>query len=285
MATLFWVIVVGVLAGGGWWLAYRNSARRRFPTGGLRADYDYCLRAFQLDRFEADNILAPVVLLDEYRIAGQRFKKTDVIVDVGAHVGVFAFLCHRKGSRAIHAYEPSARNFALLQKHVGVLDGVHCVSAAVWRSDREDSPSLRLSRLDHENTGANSVLAGGEAIDFPEQQTLAAGAPVDDVPVIALDRILERFARVKLLKLDCEGSEFPILLTSRCLGRVERIVGELHECGEDMMRRLIPESRVEGHDTFRAQDLVARLESFGFQVHLRPASGHMWLFDARRAAR
>jgi FkbM family methyltransferase len=285
MTTLFWAIVAGVLAVAGWWWAYRNSARRRFPKGFLRAEYEACLRAFQLDPFEVDNILTPVFLLDEYRISGQRYEKSDVIVDVGAHVGVFSFRCHHKGSRAIYAYEPSPRNFARLQQHLGALDGVRCFSAAVWRSDREDSPRLRLSRLDHENTGANSVLAGGRAIDFPQQQALAAGAAADDVAVIALDRILEQFDRVKLLKLDCEGSEFPILLTSRCLDRVERIVGELHECGEDVMRRLIPESRVDGYDAFRAPDLVARLESFGFRVHLRPASGHMFLFDARRAAR
>jgi FkbM family methyltransferase len=285
MTTLLWVSAAGALAVAGSWLARRSSARRRFPKGFLRAEYEACLRAFQLDRFEVDNILAPVYLLDEYRISGQRYEKTDVIVDVGAHVGVFSFRCHHKGSRAIYAYEPSPRNFARLQQHLGALDGVQCVSAAVWRSDREDSQRLRLSRLDHENTGANSVLAGGQAIDFPQQQPLDGGAAGDDVAVIGLDRILERFDRVKLLKLDCEGSEFPILLTSRCLGRVERIVGELHECDEEVMRRLIPESRVDGYEAYRAQDLVARLESFGFQVHLRAASGHMWLFDARRPAR
>jgi hypothetical protein len=98
-----------------------------------------------------------------------------------------------------------------------------------------------------------------------------------------LDAILERFSRVKLLKIDCEGSEFPILLTSRRLDHVERVVGEIHEQEEGIMKVLDPHTRVPGYAAYRVENLVARLESFGFAVTTRlNARQHIYLFDARR---
>jgi FkbM family methyltransferase len=254
-----------------------------FAPGSLRRQYERCRESFRLEQFEIDNILNEIALNDEYRISGQRFRRDDVIVDVGAHVGVFSYMCHAKGSRAIYAFEPSSRNFARLRGHVGKLSGVRCAQAAVWRSDTGSEGRLLLSRLTGENTGGNSVLAGGQAIEFCKQQILFLDAP-EPVAAIPLDAILERFDRVKLLKLDCEGSEFPILLTSSRLDRVDRIVGELHECSEEMAARLIPESRVSGYDDYRAGHLVRRLESLGFKVLVRKTSENMCLFDARRAA-
>jgi len=40
--------------------------------------------------------------------------------------------------------------------------------------------------------------------------------------------IVNKGNRVRLLKIDCEGSEFPILYTSKMLEYVDEIVGELH---------------------------------------------------------
>ena len=45
----------------------------------------------------------------------------------------------------------------------------------------------------------------------------------------ALDDLLVRYGRVDLLKLDCEGSEWPILAHASQLHRVRTICGEYHE--------------------------------------------------------
>lgn len=285
MAQFVWVTLgVAAAAALGWRIRRRLSEPPPFAPGSLRRQYERCRDLFRLNPFEVDNILNSIALWDEYRISGQRYRKDDVILDVGAHVGVFSFLCHQKGSRSIYAYEPSPQNFARLREYVASLPGVHCTQAAVWRSDTAASGTLLLSRRADENTGGNSVLMGGQAIEFHEQRTLPAAGDADPVPFIALDAILERFDRVKLLKLDCEGSEFPILLTSARLGRVERIVGEVHECLEEVTGQMSPEARVAGHTSYRAKDLAHRLESFGFHVLLQPTSGNLWLFDARRTA-
>jgi hypothetical protein len=148
----------------------------------------------------------------------------------------------------------------------------------VWRSDREPETQLVLSGPDGENTGAGSVLAGGRIVDFPTQTWIDSSGEAASVAAVALDEVLKRFERVKMLKLDCEGSEFPILLTSRELARVQEIVGEIHELDETVLARLDPESVVTG--CYRIDVLVDRLKSLGFVVAVRRGGDHMYLINA-----
>jgi len=236
------------------------------------------------NRFEFDNIFQPVLCGDEYRLGPSRLKPEDVVIDIGAHIGSFALLCHQKGSRAIYCFEPSRRNFILLQLNVGSLEGLHLSRTAVWRSDCADRSELTLSGAAGENTGSHCVLAGGLAIDIPAQGLCGEPGEATRVSATPLDRILERFDTVKLLKFDCEGSEFPILLTSRRLDRVERLVGEVHEIHQDLIEHLNPDARLTGYLSYRLQDLIARLESAGFSVQARSAATNMFIVDARRRA-
>jgi hypothetical protein len=85
-----------------------------------------------------------------------------------------------------------------------------------------------------------------------------------------------------LLKIDCEGAEFPILLTSSRLDCIDRIVGEYHELRAELPRHV----RVPGCEQFTVEILVEHLESFGFAVALEPQAtgtfGALGLFFADR---
>jgi hypothetical protein len=73
--------------------------------------------------------------------------------------------------------------------------------------------------------------------------------------------------RVRMLKLDCEGSEFPILLTSQSLHLIDEIRGEYHEFGGEYDDRSIPEmARVSGYDRFTIAELTDALQRAGFSV-------------------
>src|SRR5215213_2924677 len=86
--------------------------------------------------------------------------------------------------------------------------------------------------------------------------------------------------RVRLLKLDCEGAEWPIVLTSRRLHLIDEIAGEFHELGGPFPEigenrpshpHVFHSARVAG---FTIEELVRFLGDAGFRVtydrHMRP---------------
>jgi hypothetical protein len=125
---------------------------------------------------------------------------------------------------------------------------------------------------DKANTGGGNVLWSAEG---PQVESIA----LDDV----IDRVTKRGRkRVRMLKIDCEGSEFTILMTSRRLHLIDEIAGEFHEFGGAYDANPIPErARVPRVERFTIEELTATLERAGFQVtsHRHPNS-HLGLFHA-----
>lgn len=157
-------------------------------------------------------IYASVVGRNEYELP-ETLPAGETILDIGAHIGSFARACHQRGARRILCYEPNAENFAFLRRNVAKLEGVRARHAAVLHL----AGFVACHPLPLTAAGENT---GGAAV-----QPAAAG-----VPSVALDDLLRREGKIGLMKLDCEGSEWPILLRSRELCRVQRICGEYHEC-------------------------------------------------------
>ena len=299
MQFLYWVVfVLGAALIAVCWLLYRSFVQNgrtllrlqkvqrqlaaRDFTPDVLARWQRLSRLLGVNNeFDLEGIVAGVLKHDEYGIKQERLNSWDVVIDVGANIGAFSLLCHILGSRAIFSFEPGERNFQLLKDNVGSLPGVHVFPAAVWRSDDDGQPNLTLSEAPI-NSGGHSVMAAGRILGFTEQEIKNPSRPGYPVASLPLDAILERFNRIKLLKLDCEGSEFPILLTSQKLDRVSRIVGEIHELGEDLLGVLDEHSRVPGFTAYKLEKLVAKLESFGFRVSTRPGIPHLYWFDARR---
>src|SRR5437764_1613966 len=81
-----------------------------------------------------------VVALDEYRLP-KRFEPDDVVVDVGAHIGSFAYAVVLRGGEHVWSIEPDRANFTFaaenLRPHIDK-GFVQLMQRAVWRSDRND---------------------------------------------------------------------------------------------------------------------------------------------------
>jgi FkbM family methyltransferase len=257
---------------------HRDYARRQWKNSYIRT------RIRARNQFERWSIVDSVTMWDEYGIADETFTPSDVAIDVGAHVGSFTLLCHHLGSRRIYAYEPERENFRLLARHVRGLAGINLFNLAVFRSDRAMEAPLVHSGYLYSNTGAGTVLLGGRAWDVNTQVFVDdASFTKQRVTAVALDEILSGFERVKLLKLDCEGSEFPILLTSRLLARVERIAGEFHEVSPEIYAALDPRARIAGFAEYRVGSLISRLKQFGFDVYVKEMAPNIGFFRAVRS--
>jgi FkbM family methyltransferase len=237
----------------------------------------WSFRPGTLDRM----IFNGVVALDEYRLP-KRFEPDDVVVDVGAHIGSFAYAVVLRGGKHVWGIEPDRANYAFAAEHLRpyVDQGyVRLMHAAVWRSDPNDDelrfdgyhafPQSYPGMEGIVNTGNGSVVWGlGEPV---------AKIAFDDAVDLATNRG-ER--RVRLLKLDCEGAEWPIVLTSRRLHLLDEIVGEFHELGGPFVEigedrpsnaHVFQSDRVAG---FTIEELVRFLRDAGFCVtydrHVRP---------------
>ncbi len=214
-------------------------------------------------------ILRSVVIENEYRLP-PRFQAEDVIVDIGAHIGSFALAVLNRGAGQVHCFEPHPDNFALLCENLSPFEErVNLYSRAVWRSDESFAGLAVENPIAARNTGAYRLTA--------------ATSPAS-VEVTSLDDILtslEPKRRVRLLKLDCEGAEWPILFTAKHLDRVDAICGEYH---------LGPLPAMYSVDElpYNEERLKFHLRSLGFQVQLRelpPVPHRCGLFFAGRAGR
>jgi FkbM family methyltransferase len=239
-----------------------------------------------------------VVLFNEYRLPDS-FAASDIVIDVGAHIGSFAHAVLSRGCENVTCVEADRTNFEIAKENLAssIESGhVQLVKGAVWRSDgntdqlcfdgyhvfTDSYPGLEGIV----NTGNGSVVWG-------------SGEPVAG---IAFDEIVDRVTnngehRVRLLKLDCEGAEWPILLTSQRLGLIDEICGEFHEIGGEFLE--ISEDRPAKRPVFSFANvekftidvLVDHLTDAGFTVtwdrHRRPTGSleGLGLFFATRAAR
>jgi FkbM family methyltransferase len=154
---------------------------------------------------------------DEYGLDKIAFAPGDTVVDVGAHVGVFAiYLAKRQPDVRIIALEPDPTNFRNLCENLA-RNEVHNVIAenlAVTRDGRPfpiDAPPI--------NTGGS----GGYYSQTEGYRHAVARS-------ITLDEVFAKhaIATCQLLKMDCEGAEHEILPSTRVLDRVQWFSAEFH---------------------------------------------------------
>lgn len=148
-----------------------------------------------------------------YRLQDLTFQPGDVIIDVGAHVGVVScYLARRWPDAQIIACEPHPENYARLVRNVRV-NGCANVTARNVAVTADGRPLL-LSGDHTANTGGYSAFG-------------ALGPDMEVVPSVAAAE-LQGGRRVALLKLDCEGAEYEIL-RSLHLDQIDRLIMEVHE--------------------------------------------------------
>ncbi|MEM8638660.1 MAG: FkbM family methyltransferase [Cyanobacteria bacterium P01_G01_bin.54] len=219
-----------------------------------------------------EGIYQMVVEKNEYQLP-ECFAAEDIIVDCGAHIGAFAYAALIRGSQWVFSYEAERQNFDLATQFLNTYierGDLKLNFATIWRSDQyEDQFSqtgypLSLGGI---NTGGFSVawkiLQSSARLATPYKASTPA-------PTLAFDVLVSKITnngqkRIRLLKLDCEGSEWPILITSRKLHLIDEICGEFHEInGEHDTYQ--PSFFIDGFDCYTVEQLVTHLETEGFTV-------------------
>ena len=215
-----------------------------------------------------DKVIAEHVLAGEY---GEHEFKGRTVLDIGAHIGSFSLMACLGGARRVLAFEAGAANFQLLSANCREFKVIECHHAAVWRSDVPPGTAQWRPSANSVNTGGGSVIlcASKAGEPRPEGET----SPVMQIP---LDTIIDQVGVVDLIKIDAEGSEYPILFTSRKLNKVREIVGEYHD-----IEGLDPGFDIPGGRTWNLEGLATHLHLMGFIVRVKMNS-RLGLFHAVR---
>jgi FkbM family methyltransferase len=181
------------------------------------------------------------------------FCENDIIVDIGAHIGHFSLTACKRGAKKVIGFEPSIKSFnqAVLNTR-SQSDKVKIRHMAVWRSDINEGITYKSSKDGHMDLCL--IRGGGDTL----------------VETTSLDEILKDIEKVRFLKINCEGSEYPILLTSKLLfDKVEEIAAELHRYPIEQILLKIPENEIllNGWNwRLTPEGLVDYIKSIGYQV-------------------
>lgn len=143
-----------------------------------------------------------------------------VVVDIGGFIGDFALYAatHLKARRVV-VCEPSPSNWALLVKNI---QGNHCEDRVAMVNKAVSDGSVVMLDIDAPDRGQARVSA--------YRPSRCEKKPVEG---ISLESLFAEFklTEVDLLKIDCEGGEYDILLSapSKVFSGVKNIAFEFHE--------------------------------------------------------
>lgn len=166
-----------------------------------------------------------------------RIRPGDTVLDIGANVGLFSiWVACNVPSAKIFAFEAASDNFAALAENIqrNHLQGISAHHYAVADGHRWQ---VTLYRGFH--GGIHSIRP-----EYRNWDSLSGSPrPTEKVRATTLEQILQRLKikRVDFMKIDCEGAEYEILLStpSRTLSRIRKIVGEYHNLSAARQGRVL----------------------------------------------
>lgn len=171
------------------------------------------------------------------------------VLDVGANQGFFSLYAASKGAK-VYAYEPCEENHAILNRNIE-LSSFYNLIYPYSEALGEAESTVTLYVPDSEAYVSNGMVTLKENIVARLETIGASVVNHREVRQISLVKALERIKEesVDLLKIDCEGSEYDILLgvTREVMSRVQAIV-------------------METHDAYKPEDLYRKIKELGFQV-------------------
>jgi len=131
-----------------------------------------------------------------YGSGEQAVRRGDIVLDGGAHIGVFSRTAIAAGAKLVVAIEPSPKNLECLRRNLAseIADGrAIIVPEGVWH----EAGKLPF-HMDPENSAGNTLLVS----ESHRPMTI-------EVPLTTIDHLVSRLKleRVDFIKLDIEGAE------------------------------------------------------------------------------
>jgi len=166
-------------------------------------------------------------------------KGNDIVLDIGAHVGIFAVLASKIAKNGkIFAFEPIPETFSLLKANLSANNASNVVPINVAVSDKDGAKSFFINV---------EMPIKSSLFDFNDSRKIT-------VRTVSLENFMKKngIRQIDFLKMDCEGAEHEILFG----------------CSSDTLKK-ISKISMEYHDKRTVNRLMTFLSKNGFKVRLK----------------
>ena len=192
------------------WLGFIK--KDEIVTYRLRDGIQFQVRTGTTDRIVINNIY----IKNAFIVSRSDARRCSIVIDIGAHIGVFSIFMASLAEVKVYAYEPEPSNYELLVENIRLNrleDRVFPFKQAVSNS----KGIIRLHVTPNQTMAHSTVTPSSESIEAP---CLTLGDIFSDNHIQKCD----------LLKINAEGAEYPILLntTERTLSRIRTICVQCH---------------------------------------------------------
>jgi len=177
--------------------------------------------------FALNHVFYTVFLKCEYdSLEKFKIKEDDIIIGIGAHLGFFTIKAAKKASKGVvYAFEPFSMHYRLLEENIlsNNIKNVKFYNQAITDKASElsfyytihgDPCDTSLFKINPEEKIYEEKVQSISLKDFFQQESLE---------------------RCNLLKIDCEGAEYSILMSadSSTLNKIKKIAMEWHKFDAD----------------------------------------------------
>lgn len=156
-----------------------------------------------------------VWLIQEYSRQGFEIKENDIIVDIGAHIGLFALYASQSCKKGkIYCFEPVKLNFDLLIGNLELNKTQNITPFNLAVSENAEKIKIFINQDD-----------AGHSMFVPSDKFIEANS-------ISIKQIFDQnnIEKCNFLKLDCEGAEYEIIdsLPQNYFDKIEKMIIEYH---------------------------------------------------------
>lgn len=146
------------------------------------------------------------------------------VVDIGANIGVYSVYAALEGATSVHAYEPCEESFCLLQKNI-ICNGLEQI-VIPHRGVVVGKPCSPIM-FPRTSSVHNRIESGGQS----------GADSCSLVTAIPFFKIAENLQAPNLVKMDCEGGEYDIILQTEAsvFDGVDEIRFEFHRGPKDQL--------------------------------------------------